>query len=139
MTGPRSAGTVLRGMVWQLALYTPACGPVLLVGAAWLAIWMRIRRRSPILLGLTALVVATANTALTAGTVLYYQAKPGPFRPPWEDPEILHLALLFLSAPVGIALAVWAGLRGAPRWLTWTIGASSLPLMFIGFLACGAV
>ncbi len=91
------------------------------------------------MLGLIALVFASGNAALAAGTVLYYEAKPGPYLPPWEDFEILNLGLMFLSAPVAIALAMWAGSRGAPKWLAWTIGLGSFPLMIIGFFAAGAV
>jgi hypothetical protein len=106
---------------------------------AWAAILVRIRQQSPTLLGAVALAVATVNAALAAGTVLYYEARPVPNLPPWKDPEILNLGLLFLSTPIAIALAMWAASRGAPKWLAWTIGLGSVPLMIVGFFASAAV
>jgi hypothetical protein len=58
---------------------------------------------------------------------------------PVERPRDHGLGLLFLSAPIGIALAMGAGSRGAPKWLVCTVGLGSVPLMIIGFLAVGAV
>jgi hypothetical protein len=106
---------------------------------AWAAILVRIKRQSPTLHGVIALAIATVNAALAAGTVLYYEARPSPNLPPWKDPEILNLGLLFLSAPIAIAVAMWAVSRGAPTWLVWTIGLGSSPLMVIGFFASAAV
>ena len=133
------AGTVLLGMARQLILYSFTCGPALLMFAAWFPILRQVKRQSPTLLGVIALAVATANAVLAACTVLYYEARPAPYLPPWKDPEIMDLGLLFLSAPIGIALAMGAGSRGAPKWLVWTVGLGSVPLMIIGFLAVGAV
>lgn len=129
------AGAKLQGMARQLILYSLTCGPALLMVAAWIAITIRIKRQSPTFIGVIALVVGTANAALAAGTTLYYEARPTSHLPPWRDPEILNLGLLFFLAPVGIVLAIWAGSRGAPKWLAWTIGLGSVPLMVIGFLA----
>ena len=134
-----TAGTILRRMVRQQILYSFTCGPALLMCMAWAAILVRIKRQSPTLLGAVALAVATANAALAAGIVLYYEARPASNLPPWKDPEIMDLGLLFLSAPIAMALAMWAGSRGAPKWLAWTIGLGSVPLMLIGFFAVGAV
>jgi hypothetical protein len=133
------AGTILWGMVRQQMLYSFTCGPALLMCIACAVTLVRIKRQSPTLLGAVALAVATGNAALAAGTVLYYEARPAPDLPPWKDPEILNLGLLFLSAPIAMALAVWAGLRGAPKWLAWTIGLGSVPLMVVGFFASVAV
>jgi hypothetical protein len=122
-------------MVRQLTLYPLACGPALLMLATWFTVLIRIRRENPTLLGVIALAVATANAALAAGIVLHYEAGPEPYLPPWKNPEILNLAMLFFLAPVGIGLAMWARSRGAPKWLAWTVGLGSLPLLLIGGLA----
>jgi hypothetical protein len=38
-----------------------------------------------------------------------YQQRPSPtFLPPWEEPQILTLGLLFLLAPIGMILGVVA-------------------------------
>ena len=53
-----------------------------------------------------------------AGTFVYCEFRPPSHHlPPWEDPEILFLALLFLLAPIGMILGAVAGARGAPKWL----------------------
>ena len=82
-------GTILLGMARQLILYSFTCGPALLMFAAWLPILRRVKRQSPTLLGVIALAVATANAVLAACTVLYYEARPAPYLPPWKDPEIM--------------------------------------------------
>lgn len=108
--------------------------------AAWLAVLIRIKRQRPTLLGLVALAVGTANAAYAAGIVIYYEARPPASNlPPWKDPEILSLGLLFVNGPVAIALAMWAASRGAPKWLAWIVGPGSVPLTILGLLAGAAV
>jgi hypothetical protein len=77
--------------------------------------WHR-QRQPPHALALVALGMASANAALAASTFLYYELRPpSHFLPPWQDPEILQLGLLFLLAPIGMILGVIAGVRGAPN------------------------
>jgi hypothetical protein len=77
---------------------------------------------------------------LACGTFLYYELRPlSHFVPPWQDPEILQLGLLFLLAPIGMILGVVAGVRGAPKWLIGIVEVASLPLFIVGIMAGSAV
>ncbi len=89
---------------------------------------------------LLALGFASANAALACGTFLYYELRPSPhFTPPWQDPEILQLGLLFLLAPIAMILGVVAGLWGAPKWVVGVVEIVSLPLLLVGIMAGSAV
>lgn len=91
-------------------------------------------------MALLALGIASANAVLACGTFLYYEFRPSPhFVPPWQDPEILRLGLLFLLAPAAMILGVVAGVRGAPKWLIGIVEIASLPLFIIGIMAGSAV
>jgi len=93
----------------------------------------------PRLIMLVALGIASANAALAAGTFAYYELRPHSFLPPWQDPEVLNLALLFLTAPIGMIVGIVAALRGAPKWLVGIVEIASVPLLIVGFLASAAV
>jgi hypothetical protein len=124
-------------MTQRLILCLLTCGPILLTLASWIRIYSKRQRPRPV--ALIALGVVTSNAALAAGTFLYYELRPSPWQPPWKDPEILRLALLFLLAPIGMILGLIAGLRGAPKWLICIVEIASLPLLVVGFFACAAV
>jgi len=91
------------------------------------------------LLPLFAIGCAWLVAAYSAGVFLYYTFRPGPFLPPWKDPKTLDLGLLFLLAPIGIAATVFAGQRGASRWVILTLLGAMLVLLFVGLLAAASV
>ena len=117
------------------------CGPFVLTLAAWMRLYVARKRESPhpLALALVALGIVSANGALAAGTFLYYELRPPSHLPPWQDPEILHLGLLFLLAPVGMVLGVVAGIHGAPKWLICVVEIASVPLFVVGVMAGVAV
>jgi hypothetical protein len=123
----------------RFILYTLTCGPLVLTLIAWLKLyWERQRRQHA--LALVALGTVSANAALAAATFLYYELRPPPhFLPPWQDPEVLRLGLLFLFAPVGMILGGIAGVRGAPKWLVAVVEIASVPLLMVGFMAGATV
>jgi hypothetical protein len=111
------------------------CGSLLLTLAAWLKLYWAPRHQRDAL-ALSALAITSANAALACGTFLYYELRPPTrFLPPWQDPEILQLGLLFLLAPIGMILGVVAGVRGAPKWLIGVVEIASLPLFVVGLMA----
>lgn len=120
----------------RLALYLLTCGPLVLILIAWVKLYWERHRQPPHGLALVALGMASANAALAATTFLYYESRPpSHFLPPWQDPEILQLGLLFLLAPIGMILGVVAGVRGGPKWLTVVVEIASVPLLIVGFMA----
>lgn len=120
----------------HFTLYILACGPLVLTLIAWVKVYWERQRHSPHALALVALGMATANAVLAAATFLYYELKPpSHFLPPWQDPEILRLGLLFLLAPIGMILGVVAGVRGAPKWVIVVVEIASVPLLMVGFMA----
>jgi hypothetical protein len=126
-------------MSGRFILYILTCGPLLLTLAAWMRLYWapRYQRHA---LALLALGIASANAALACGTFLYYELRtPSHFLPPWQDPEILQLGLLFLLAPIGMILGLVAGVRGAPKWLISIVEIASLPLFVVGIMAGSAV
>jgi hypothetical protein len=106
---------------------------------AWVVLYQRRQASTLLPIGFIALGFATANALLAAGTFAYYELRPSGFRPPWEDPEVLHLALLFLLAPVAMVLGAVAAVRGAPKWLVGLVELASVPLLVVGFFATMAV
>lgn len=90
-------------------------------------------------MGLIALCIVTTNAIYGAGTFLYYESGPPSHLPPWNDPEILDLGLLFLLAPVGMILGGVSAFTGSPKWLTYIIEIASLPLLAVGVMAGSAV
>jgi hypothetical protein len=127
-------------MTGRVVLYLLTCGPFVLTLAAWMKLYLVRQRQSPHALGLVALGVVSANGALAAATLLYYEVRPpSHFLPPWQDPEILQFALLGLLAPIGMILGVVAGIQGAPKWLICVLEIASLPLLVVGIMAGAAV
>jgi hypothetical protein len=115
-------------------------GPLLLTLAVWIRVLVVRQLGWPSATALTALGVVTANASLAAGIVLYYHFRPtSPQLPPWQDQQILTLALLGLLAPVGIVVGIVAAARGAPNWLILIIEIASVPLLLIGILAGASV
>ena len=123
-------------MTQRLIPYLLTCGPFVLALAAWTKLYWA--RQWPRPIALIALGILSANAALAAGTYLYYGFKPSPL-PPWQNPEILHLAMLFLLAPIGMIVGFVAAVRGAPKWLTCIVEIASVPLFIIGVMASNAV
>jgi hypothetical protein len=98
------------------------------------------RRQWPNTIALVALGIVSANAALAAGTFLYYQFRPSrTWLPPWQDPQILTLAMLFLLAPIGMIFGIVAVARGAPKWLICIVEIASVPLLVVGFMASALV
>jgi len=126
-------------MTGRVVLYMLACGPFLLTQCAWAKLYWVRQRQWPDAVALVALGMVSANAALAAGTFLYYQYRPSSWLPPWQDPQILTLGLLFLLAPVGMILGVIAGVRGAPKWLICIVEIASVPLLVLGLMAGAAV
>jgi len=127
-------------MTRQVIPYMLTCGPFVLALGAWMKLYWARRGKWPNALALLALGFVTANAALAAGTFLYYEFRPpSHFLPPWQDPEILQLALLFLLAPIAMILGVVAGVRGAPKWLVCIVEIASVPLLLLGVMASNAV
>jgi len=120
----------------QLIPLVFTCGPFVLTLAAWTKLYRA--RQWPRPIALIALGILSANAALAAGTYLYYGFKPSPL-PPWQNPEILHLAMVFLLAPIGMIVGFVAAVRGAPKWLICIVEIASVPLLVIGVMASNAV
>ncbi|MGA9804119.1 MAG: hypothetical protein WBQ46_12800, partial [Terriglobales bacterium] len=88
---------------------------------------------------LIALGIASANAALAAGEFLRYEFRPPSQLPPWEDSQVLTLAMLFLLAPIGMIVGFFALARRAPKWLICIVEIASVPLLVVGFFASAAV
>lgn len=124
-------------MIGQFILGVLTCGPLVIALAVWLY-WTRRNHKHA--LALFALGLATANATFACLTFVYYGFKPpSSSLPPWQDPEILQLALLLLLAPIAMVLGVVAGVRRAPRWLVGIVLVVSLPLFLVGIMAGSAV
>ena len=127
-------------MAGKAIAYLLTCGPIIVTVPAWVKLYRARLQQWPRALTLTTLGIVTANSGLAAGTYLYFESRPRfGFLPPWQDPEILQLGMLFLFAPVGMILGAVAGARGAPKWLVWIVEIASLPLLVVGFFAAAAV
>ena len=125
-------------MIVRLIPCVLTCGPLVITIAAWTRLYQKRQGRQHAL-GLVALGVVTANAAFAAATFLYYELRPpSHFLPPWQDPEILQLGLLFLLAPISMILGVVAGVLGAPKWLMVVVEIASLPLLAVGLMASAA-
>jgi hypothetical protein len=110
------------------------CGPLVLTVAAWaILVWNR-RPRWPRPVQLVALSIVSANAVYAAVTFLYYTFRPSPDLPPWKDPETLALALLFLTAPVGIIASIVAAVRAGPKWLIAVLITASVVLTLVGMM-----
>jgi hypothetical protein len=126
-------------MTERLIPFLFTCTPLLLTLAAWTKLYRARQQQWPRVVALVALSIVTANAAFAAGTFLYYSFRPSPTLPPWQDSQILQLALLFLLAPIGMIVGFVAAARGTPKWLIWIVEGASVPLLVVGFLACGSV
>ena len=126
-------------MIERLIPFLLTCAPFLLTLAAWAKLYRARQQQWPRVVALVALGSVTANAAFAAGTFLYYSFRPSPPLPPWQDSQTLQLALLFLLAPIGMIVGLVAAARGAPKWLIWIVEGASVPLLVVGFLACGSV
>jgi hypothetical protein len=127
-------------MTGRFVLYILTCGPFLLVVIAWTKLYWSRQQQRPAAPALLALSIVSANASLAASTFLYFQFRASPpWRPPWEDPQILTLGLLLLLAPVGMVVGAVAGARGGPKWLICIVEIASVPLLVVGLMASGAV
>lgn len=119
----------LRLVPWLLT-----CGPLALTILAWVTLYRRRRQGWPKRVPMAALCITSANAAYAAFIYLYYSLKPGPDLPPWKDPETLDLAMLFLTAPIGIVVTITAAFLGAPEWLTAVLLLALLTLSLVGVM-----
>ena len=110
------------------------CGPLVLTVCVWARLYTRRRFGWPKPVAMVALGVATANAAYAAFVYLYYSLKPNPSLPPWKDPETLDLALLFLTAPIGIIVTIVAAAKGAQKWLITALLVALATLSLVGML-----
>lgn len=110
------------------------CGPLVLTVIAWAVLVWKSRPRWPRPIQLVALSVVSANALYASITFLYYTFKPSPDLPPWKDPETLDLALLFLTAPVGIIVSIVAAVRTGPKWLIALLITASAILTLVGLM-----
>jgi hypothetical protein len=113
--------------------------PVAITSCAWVIVYRRRQSLSLRPVGYSALGVATANALWAAGWFCYFEVRPYRFIPPWQDPAVLNLGMLFLLAPVAMILGFVAGAKGVPKWLVGLIELSSLPLLASGLFASAAV
>ena len=121
-------------------LYLLTFGPLALAIYGWLRLLSPDERDRLGTTGLLALAFASANALISSAVVLYFAIHPTPINvPPWKDRQILDLALLILSAPIGMLLGLVAAIRRAPKWLVSIVEGASVPLLVIGMLAAGAV
>lgn len=129
-----------RAMSARFLLYILTCGPLIIALAAWVKLFYSPQNQRHAL-ALLALGIASANAALACSTFLYYEFRPSAhfLPPPWQDPEILQLGLLFLLAPVAMIFGIVAGVRGAPKWVVVVVEIVSLPLFVLGVMAGSAV
>lgn len=112
--------------------------PLVAVLWAWLRVYRRRHTQPVNPPSFIALVIVTANAVLAAGTFVYYRFRAIRSLPPWQDPEILMLALLFFLAPIGMLFGFLAFRRGE-KWLVWLVEITSIWLFLIGCLAGLAV
>ena len=124
----------------EVTPYLFTCGPLVLALAAWVRIFQTHRHGWTGTFSFVALLVVAANAGFAAGTTLYFDLSGcSTYSPPWQNKEILNLAMLFFLAPIGMALGYKAAKRGAPKWLTWTLQLACAPLFLTGFLCCVSV
>jgi hypothetical protein len=123
----------------RFLLYILTCGPFVIALVGWVKLYYSPKNQRHAL-PLLALSIASANAALACGTFLYYEFRPpAHLLPPWQDPEILHLALLVLLAPIAMIFGIIAGVRDAPKWVVGIVEIVSLLLFILGIIAGSAV
>jgi hypothetical protein len=110
------------------------CGPLVVLVCAWARLCIRRRLGWPKPVAIAALSIASANAAYAAFVYLYYSLKPSLWLPPWKDPETLDLALLFLTAPIGIIVTIVAAAQGAQKWLIAALAIALATLSLVGLL-----
>jgi hypothetical protein len=115
------------------------CVPLVLAIAAWVELYRRRKKSTLSPVVFVALGLASANALLAASEFTYYEFRPAHFVAPWNDPQILALASLFLLAPAAMIAGAVAAARGAPKWLICIVEIASIPLLIIGFFASAAV
>jgi hypothetical protein len=122
---------------WTLGLLT--CGPLLPASTTWASqLWMW-RKQRPRTMTLVALGIFGATTLFAAWNFFYYDFRPPSNLPPWKDSEILNFGVLFPPVVTAMLLGLGAVLRGAPKWLIAVVEIGLLPLLFLSFMAAGAV
>jgi hypothetical protein len=109
------------------------CGPLVLALFAGWKFWKEKQSRPLNGFTIWAVGIVIANASYAAFTFLRYFLWPSNL-PPWEDPGTLHLALLFLTAPLGIIICVVAALRGATLRLIGILLIASLILSCVGLM-----
>lgn len=111
------------------------CGPLFLSSAALLDTFIRYRKEQIRSVPLY-MVGGTWVVALYAAYVfLRYTVFPPPGSPPpWNDPETLDLAMLFFLAPIGFAMTVVAGNRGASRQTVIALLLAMFVLFVVGMM-----
>jgi hypothetical protein len=115
------------------------CTPFVLSIAAWMTLYRAARLKSLRRVTLVALAILTVTSTIAAGTFLYYQVKPpSPSLPPWQDPEIANLSLLFFLAPITMFVGLFAAGQGTPKWLFCILEVASVPLFMVGYMAVRA-
>ena len=115
------------------------CGPAIVSGIV-LARALKTRLTSeiqPVALGALTGVLMVALCAAIAFLRGAFRSEPTP--PPWQDPEPLSLAMQVILAPVGAALTIVAGMRGASKWMIISLLLSMAVLFVVGVLASASV
>lgn len=111
-------------------------GPLMVTVSGWAKAY-RARRIEPLHpFAFTLLAVITALAAVPAGSFIYFRLRPVHL-PPWQNPEVIVLAWLFLLGPFSMVLGFLA-LRNEPKWLFWVLEVASFWLTGLGFLAVAA-
>lgn len=126
-------------MPMQIVPWLFNCAPLAIMLVGWAILYQRREVRTIRVIGLVALGLATANALFAAATFTYYELQPRGFLPPWQDPEILNLGLLFFLAPAAMVLGVIGAVRGVPKWLMGLVEVASVPLLLVGVSAVVAV
>ena len=90
----------------EITPYLFTCGPLVIALAAWVRIFQTHRLGWPGTFSFVALLVVTANAGFAAATTLYFDLSGrSTYSPPWQNKEILNLAMLFFLAPIGMPSA----------------------------------
>lgn len=114
------------------------CGPLVLALASCASLF-RLRGNKPQPSALWATGTVTIYSAYAAYAFLRYSVGPPLDLPPWKDPETLDLALCFLLGPIGFVLSIFAGVRGASKWVVIPLVMASVVLFLVGLVAGASV
>ena len=110
------------------------CGPAVLSTFAFTKV---IRQHQVAQLRVTPLWLvgfAWLLTVYAAYLYLHYTIAPTPL-PPWQDPENLGLASLFLFAPVGLITTIVAAMAGAAKSIVLPMVVAMVILLLVGIMA----